>query len=61
MIEIYIRTVREWFDELEQREKYAVLGLSVFLALVFFVAVICKPIYEYREDQRKRFEKNLDL
>ena len=61
MIEVYIRAVRQRFSELEQREKYAVLGLSVFLALFFFVAVICKPIYEYREDQRKRFEKNLEL
>ena len=56
-----ILQIRQRIQELERKEKLAILALSVFLALLTFFLVIWLPIYEYREKQRDSYEKSLDL
>ena len=56
-----ILQIRQRIQELERKEKLAILALSVFLALLTFFLVIWIPIYEYKEKQRDSYEKSLDL
>ena len=56
-----ILQIRQRIQELERREKLAILALSVFLALLTFFLVIWFPIYEYKEKQRDSYERSLDL
>ena len=56
-----ILQIRQRIQELERKEKLAILALSVFLALVTFFLVIWFPIYEYKEKQRDSYERSLDL
>ena len=56
-----ILQIRQRIQELERKEKLAILALSVFLALLTFFLVIWFPIYEYKEKQRDSYERSLDL
>ena len=56
-----ILQIRQRIQELERREKLAILALSVFLALLTFFLVIWFPIYEYKQKQRDSYERSLDL
>ena len=56
-----ILQIRQRIQELERKEKLAILALSVFLAFLMFFLVIWLPIYEYREKQRDSYEKSVDL
>ena len=56
-----ILQIRQRIQELERKEKLAILALSVFLALLTFFLVIWIPIYEHKEKQRDSYEKSLDL
>ncbi len=56
-----ILQIRQRIQELEKKEKLAILALSVFLALLMFFLVIWLPIYEYREKQRDSYQRSLDL
>ena len=56
-----ILQIRQRIQELERKEKLAILALSVFLALLTFFLVIWIPIYEYKEKQRDSYERSLDL
>ena len=53
--------IRQRIQELERKEKLAILALSVFLALLTFFLVIWFPIYEYKEKRRDSYERSLDL
>ena len=56
-----ILQIRQRIQELERKEKLAILALSVFLAFLMFFLVIWLPIYEYREKQRDSYQRSLDL
>ena len=56
-----ILQIRQRIQELERKEKLAILALSVFLALLTFFLVIWFPIYEYKEKRRDSYERSLDL
>ena len=56
-----ILQIRQRIQELERKEKLAILALSVFLVLLTFFLVIWFPIYEYKEKQRDSYERSLDL
>ena len=56
-----ILQIRQRIQELERKEKLAILALSVFLALLTFFLVIWFPIYEYKQKQRDSYERSLDL
>ena len=56
-----ILQIRQRIQELEKKEKLAILALSVFLAFLMFFLVIWLPIYEYREKQRDSYQRSLDL
>ena len=56
-----ISQIRQRIQELERKEKLAILALSVFFALLTFFLVVWFPIYEYREKQRDSYERSLDL
>ena len=56
-----ILQIRQRIQELERKEKLAILALSVFLALSTFFLVIWFPIYEYKEKRRDSYERSLDL
>ena len=56
-----ILQIRQRIQELERKEKLAILALSVFLVLLTFFLVIWFPIYEYKEKRRDSYERSLDL
>ena len=56
-----ILQIRQRIQELERKEKLAILALLVFLALLTFFLLVWLPIYEYKEKQRDYYEKSLDL
>ena len=56
-----ILQIRQRIQELERKEKLAILALSLFLALLTFFLVIWFPIYEYKEKRRDSYERSLDL
>jgi len=56
-----ILQIRQRIQELERKEKLAILALLVFLALLTFFLLVWLPIYEYKEKQRDSYEKSLDL
>lgn len=56
-----ILQIRQRIQELERKEKLAILALSIFLAFLMFFLVIWLPIYEYREKQRDSYQRSLDL
>ena len=56
-----ILQIRQRIQELERKEKLAILALSVFLALLTFFLVIWFPIYESKEKRRDSYERSLDL
>ena len=56
-----ILQIRQRIQELERKEKLAILALSVFLALLTFFLVIWFPVYEYKQKQRDSYERSLDL
>ena len=56
-----ILQIRQRIQELERKEKLAILALSVFLAFLMFFLVIWLPIYEYREKQRDSYQRSLNL
>jgi len=56
-----ILQIRQRIQELERKEKLAILALLVFLALLTFFSLVWLPIYEYKEKQRDSYEKSLDL
>ena len=56
-----ILQIRQRIQELERKEKLAILALSVFLAFLTFFLVIWFPIYEYKEKQRDSYQRSLDL
>ena len=56
-----ILQIRQRIQELERKEKLAILALFLFLAFLTFFSLVWLPIYEYREKQRGHYEKSLDL
>ena len=56
-----ILQIRQRIQELERKEKLAILALLVFLASLTFFLLVWLPIYEYKEKQRVSYERSLDL
>ena len=58
---VLIFQIRQRIQDLERKEKLAILALSVFLVFLTFFLLVWFPIYEYREKQRDSYERSLDL
>ena len=56
-----ISHITQRIQELEKREKLAIVAVSAFIALLTFILVVWFPVHEYREKQRSSYEKSLDL
>jgi len=57
----FIEEVRSRFGELEKRERFALLGLSIFLVVAVFYIVIWTPVNEFVVDSERDYARHLKL